>query len=1075
MAACTGSGQAASVHNPVSFAYSDTVHWENPGVVHINREKPRASFVTFPDAEQARRHLRDLDASPHTLSLNGTWKFNYADRPADRPLNFYESEYDVSDWADLEVPSNWEVQGFGYPIYTNVDYPFAPTDPNPPHIPHDNNPVGSYKRTFDVPPEWDGREIFVRFDGVSSAYYLWINGQAVGYNEGSKTPAEFRITPYLTDGTNQIAVEVYRWSTGSYLEDQDFWSLSGIFRDAYLFSTPSVHIRDYFARAGLANDYADGTLRLEVELRDFEGRRGDYSVEYAVYDGRSLALAGKEAVRPTGDSTLVVFEGTIPGVRRWTAETPELYDLVLTLRSPSGDILEAIGSRIGFRSVEIKDAQLLVNGVAVYLKGANMHEHHPVTGHTVDEATMRKDIELMKKFNLNAVRTAHYPQQERWYELADEYGLYLINEANIESHGMGYAQHETLANRPEWALAHHDRTVRMVERDKNHPSVIIWSLGNEAGDGWTMVDNYNWIHARDGSRPVQYEGYSWGLTDEVLPRHTDLYVPMYARVWDIERYAQSNPDRPLILCEYAHAMGNSVGNLGDYWDVIEQYPVLQGGFIWDWVDQGILTTNEAGEEFWGYGGDFGPPGTPSDANFVINGLIFPDRTPHPSLHEVKRVYQYIGFEEVDLSAGRIRIHNKYDFTDLADFVLNWEITADGAVVRSGSLSDIRHAPHEQKIVSLGYTLPRPEPGVEYLLNVNFSRKQPQGMVPAGHVVAEAQFELPVRSEASAVAIDEHPRVDIDQGAEVVRIVGPSFSAVFNNQNGSLSSLEFDGTEFIQKPLEPNFWRAPTDNDWGNRLPERAAVWRTAPETRRVTYVQVDRLAEGAAKIIYDTVMRDLDGTEVADYRTVYTVFGSGDVLVENTFEKRSDELPELPRMGMNLHLHRDFDQITWYGRGPHENYWDRNRSADVGLYSGTVAEQYVPYIRPQENGYKTDVRWVAVTSGSGLGLLAVGESEPLGIAAHHNIIADFTTPGAGILDRREAVNRHSTDVKPRDLTSLDLDLRQMGVGGDDSWGAQTHDQYRLLDATYSYSFRLRPFDASQENPADLARQSVSHR
>ena len=1072
MAACTSSHHTTRSADPVSFAYADTVHWENPWVVQINREKPRASFVTFPDEEQARRYRRDVDASPFTSSLNGTWKFNYVDRPADRPADFYRTDYDVSGWDDLDVPSSWEVQGYGIPIYTNVKYPFRPVDPNPPHIPHDNNPVGSYKRTFTVPADWDGREVFVHFGGVSSAYYLWVNGIPVGYNEGSKTPAEFRISPYLVDGENEIALEVYRWSTGSYLEGQDFWSLSGIFRNVYLVSTPRVYVRDYFARTGLTNNYTDGTLGLEVELRDLDSRRGDYTVEYAVYDGDVRALNGSQTVHLAGDSTLVRFDATIPNARRWSAETPELYDLVVTLKSPSGEVVESIGSRIGFRSVEIKNAQLLVNGVAVLLKGVNMHEHHPVTGHVVDEETMRKDIEVMQTFNVNAVRTAHYPQQERWYELADEYGLYIVDEANIESHGVGYDSLVTLANKAEWGPAHMDRTVRMVERDKNHASVIIWSLGNEAGDGWNMVNTYNWIHARDGHRPVQYEGYSWGLTEEVLPRHTDMYVPMYARPWDIERYALSNPDRPLILCEYAHAMGNSVGNLQEYWDVIEKYPVLQGGFIWDWVDQGILTTNEDGEEFWAYGGDFGPPDVPSDANFVINGLIFPDRTPHPSLHEVKRVYQYIGFDADDLNEGRLRIHNKYDFTDLAGFTLNWEITADGIVVSSGSQSGVRLAPHQEQVVDLGYTLPRAEPGAEYLLNVNFTRNEAHGMVPAGHVVAEAQFELPIRAETATIAMGALPGVDIDEGAGSVRVSGPGFAVAFDNTTASLTSLRFADKEFISKPLEPNFWRAPIDNDWGNRLPERAGVWRDAPQTRRVTNVDVNRTTDGSVSIAYDLVMTDSEGVEVADYRTVYTVLGTGDVFVDNTFEKRSEDLPELPRMGMNVHLQREFDQMTWYGRGPHENYWDRNRSADVGLYSGSVADQYVPYIRPQENGNKTDVRWVALTSDDGLGLLAVGD-EPLSISAHHNILEDFVTPEAGLVghdDRSQATNRHPTDVKPRDLTSLNLDHRQMGVGGDDSWGGQTHDQYRLLDTTYRYSFRLRPYRADQDRPAELARQ-----
>jgi beta-galactosidase len=1074
LAGCAaGRQEGAPLVPSVSFETGGAPFWEDPAIFRVGTEAPRATFVAFADEESARRHRTDGTASPFVRSLNGSWKFHWVARPADRPVEFYRPEYDVSGWDEIAVPASIERSGYGVAIYTNAKYPFAPVNPEPPRIPHDDNPVGSYRTTFTIPDDWSGREVFIHFGGVSSAFFVWVNGVPVGYNQGSKTPAEFRITRFLRPGENVLAAEVYRWSDGVYLEDQDFWRLSGIHRDVFLYSLPGVHIRDYFARVGLDETYTHGTLGLEVEVRNLASEPGDYAVEYSVFDGDRVVAKESKPVSIDGERADVRFDRVVENVRRWSAETPELYDLVLSLRAPSGRILQSVSSRIGFRSVEIRDAQLLVNGVAIYLKGVNLHEHHEVTGHVVDEATMRRDIAVMQRHNVNAVRTSHYPQPERWYELADEYGLYLVNEANIESHGIGYHRDATLADKPEWGPQHMDRTVRMVERDKNHPSVIIWSLGNEAGDGRNMLANYKWIHERDGSRPVQYEGRTRGIT-EVLERHTDLHVPMYARPWDLERYVQSDPDRPLVLCEYAHAMGNSVGNLQEYWDVIERYPVLQGGFIWDWVDQGLLETTAEGERFWAYGGDFGPPDTPSDANFCINGLVFPDRTPQPKLLEVKRVYQYVGFEPADLRTGQVTLRNKYDFTDLSAFELEWSVLGDGVVIQTGSAPALALPPHQSRTITLDYALPEPRPGVEYFLNLSLRRKATQGMVPAGYEVAAKQFVLPVAAPPEVILAGAVPALAVHRTEAAVRVTGPSFQATFDLAEGTLASLRFNGRELIQKAPVPNFWRAAIDNDWGNRLPVRARAWRHAGETRRLEHTRMEAVSGSVFRISFDYVLLDHEGHDVADYTTRYTVLGSGDIVVENSFAKRSDDLPELPRMGMNLHLPVAFDRMSWLGRGPHENYWDRHTSADVGLYNGLVRDQYVPYIRPQENGYKTDVRWVALTNGLDAGLLAVG-LPLLSIGAHHNILEDFESPEAGIVgheDRSRARNRHTTDVRHRALVSLDLDYRQMGVGGDNSWGAQTHDAYRLLEPRYRYSFRLRPFDPSSEAAADLARQRI---
>ncbi len=1057
--------QAPSGPEAVRFSTSEPREWENPEVNLIGVEAPHATFYRFDTAEQARTGGKA--DSPWIKSLNGPWKFHFSPRPSERPVAFFREDFDVSGWKTLEVPSNWEMNGYGYPIYVNIKYPF---EANPPFVPHDDNPVGSYRRTFEVPAAWQGREVYLHFGGVSAGYYVWVNGKEVGFSEDSKTPSEYRITPYLKKGANTLAVEVYRYSDGSYLEDQDFWRMSGIQRDVYLYAAPRTHIRDFFARAGLANDYRDGRLQLEVEVAHTDGFQPGYTVEAVLYDGEKAAIRQSRSVSSEGGS-VVSFEQSLKNVRRWSAEQPNLYRLVIALKDRSGKTIEATGARIGFRTSEIKGGQLLVNGKPIYLKGVNLHEHHDIRGHVVDEETMLKDIRTMKAFNINAVRTSHYPQPERWYELADEYGLYLIDEANIESHGIGYRRDVTLADKPEWLKAHLERTQRMVERDKNHPSVIIWSLGNEAGDGRNMLATYRWIHQRDGTRPVQYERE--GEETNAPERHSDIKAPMYATIPQIEAYAKTNPDRPLILCEYAHAMGNSVGNLQDYWDVIENYPALQGGFIWDWVDQGLVKTDATGRSYWAYGGDFGPPDVPSDANFCINGLVNPDRTPHPALHEVKKVYQNAEFTPENLESGTVRVHNKFFFTSLEAFDLAWSVVADGKTLESGVTPLPAAAPQTDAVVTLGYTLPEPEPGRVYFLNLDLIRKQPHPLLEKGHVEAYEQFLLPIEAPVTPTDVQSVPALTLDRQGKDVAVEGQGFSVRFDLATGSMYSLKLGNEEMIAKGPVPDFWRAPTDNDWGNDLPRRARPWRKAGDNRSVVRSEVEQPGPGVVRVtlemnLYGTDNFNLTAKPIALYKTVYTVLGTGDILVDNDFRKTDPELPEVPRMGMNLRLPREYDRITWLGRGPFENYWDRNTGALVGLYSGSVADQYVPYIRPQENGYKTDVRWVALTNGEGVGLLAVG-MPLLSVGAHHQLMEDFESPEAGFMPRYEGKNRHTTDVVPSDLVSLNVDYRQMGVGGDNSWGARTHDRYVLSEPSYRYSFRLRPFDGRRDNPAALAR------
>ena len=1048
--------------------------WDNPAVVHRNTEPPRASFTAYPTEAQARAHpvapffLCDTPTdAPWYRVLNGRWRFHFAERPADKPADFYRIDYDDRNWQTIAVPANWERAGYGVAMYTNIKYPFhANSRPTPPELPPQDNPVGSYRHTFDVPAEWQDKQIYLRFGAVSSAFFLWVNGQFVGMSKDSKTPADFEVTRFLRPGANQLAVEVYRWSDGSYLEDQDFWRLSGITRDVYLYARPRVHIRDFFVRAGLTPDYTDGRLRVDVALQGSGAR----SVVLKLYD-----VAGPRVLleRRASATDSLHFEETVKHARQWSAERPNLYTITLTLLDANGATIEAVGNRIGFRTSEVKNGAFLVNGKRILIKGVNMHEHHPVNAHVLDEAMMRRDLTLMKQFNVNAIRFSHYPEPERLYELADEYGLYIIDEADIESHGMGYQKDVTLGDKPEWLAAHLDRTQRMLERDKIHPSIIIWSLGNEGGDGRNFLATYRWLKARDGTRPVQYERE--GSQTNAPERHSDLYVPMYARVRSLVTYATSTrpqDDRPLIMCEYAHAMGNSTGNLAEYWDAIRKYPKLQGGLIWDWVDQGLQETAWDGTKYWSYGGDYGPPGVPSDANFNDNGLVFPDRVPHPALWEVKKVYQYVHFEPVDLRAGTVRMQNEYDFTDLADFEVHWQVSADGVSADSGVVRNLSGAPGSVLTLKLRYRLPAANAGREYFLNLYVTRRAALGLVPAGHVVASAQFALPAEAAAPPVALSALPALALTRSDSAATVSGANFAARFDLRNGTLASLRFRAVELLRRGPQPNLWRPATDNDWGNGLPRRARVWRYAGDNRAFAAARVEQAAPGIVRVVLEQQLRDEGGLTVATFTSTYTILGSGDILVDNQLTKATPTLPELPRVGMSLVLPSSFANMTWLGRGPFENYWDRKTSAFVGRYASTVADQYVPYVRPQENGNKTDVRWVALTDSSGIGLLAVG-APLLEVEAHHNMPEDFETPSAGYVAREQSVNRHISDIKRSSLVWLALDLHQMGVGGDDSWGAETHDAYRLLEPTYRWSFRLRAFDAKVEAPGDLARQQFA--
>jgi len=1049
--------------------------WEDPQIVSINRLPAHATMYPFPDLQGA---LTGGKAeSPWISSLNGTWRFHLAKNLAEAPDGFYRDEASLQGWSEIKVPSNWELHGFGIPIYTNSKYPFSPV--RPPLAPEPDNPIGSYVRTFTVPAEWQGRQVTLHFGGVTSSFFVWVNGRRVGYSEDMALPAEFDITPFIRVGENRLAVQVMRWPDASYLEDQDHWRLSGIHRDVYLVARPRVQLYDFFARPSLDDAFVNGTLDIRPEIQNYSGEPIDnWRVEAQLYDAglkpvldTPASIDVRRIVRQSypihGTVPFVLMTLQVPNVRKWSNEDPYLYRLVLTLKNASGATVEAVATNVGFREVKVADGQLWVNGRPVILRGVNRHDHDQYEGKAITVEVMKRDLEVMQKHNINAVRTAHYPNPPELYELCDRYGMYVMDEANLETHALG----GWFSNQQEWAHAFQERGLRMVERDKNHPSVIIWSLGNESGTGPNHAAMAGWIRDFDPARPIHYAGAAGGRGDRVLDyEYADFVSRMYPSLEDTVRLAtQEGETRPFVLIEYAHSMGNSTGNLQEYWDLVQRYPRLIGGFIWDWKDQGIVKKNADGEWFWAYGGDWGPPDVPSDANFMINGLVWPDVTPKPALSEVKKVYRYVFFEPEDLKDGRIKVRNDYSFTDLSAFRLEWEITADGVRVESGIVDDLRGAPGETVSVRLGYRLPDAAPGVEYFLNLSLKYREANRLLPAGHEAVSDQFALPLGREVAPTDPASLPRLTLRQRAGEATVRGQGFTVRFDLRAGTLASLRFGSTELIRKPLELNLWRAATDNDWGNSLPRRAAIWKDMGSRTKLTTAAVVRLSPQAVRVQFDRTIVDSKGAEAATYTTGYVVLGSGDIFVENEFRKSDDKLPELPRFGMNMELPRVFDQMTWFGRGPFENYWDRNTAAHVGRYAGSVAEQYVAYVRPQENGNKTDVRWVALTNNEGVGLLAVGMPH-LSISAHHNIIEDFDHTQAGYVERHEAVNRHIDDIKPRDLVSLNLDYRQMGVGGNNSWGAQTIDKYRLLDQSYRYSFRLRPFRGTADTAAELARQ-----
>jgi len=1031
-----------------SMTQADADHdWENPAVFGINKEAPHCTLMPYESQSKAVR--LDRTASRWHQSLNGQWKFHWSKDPNSRPADFYRTDFDVNGWDTIKVPSNWQMEGFGTPLYTNVQYPFHKNPPFVMQTPPEHftnfdarNPVGSYRTAFKVPSKWDGRQVFIVFDGVDSAFYLWINGQNVGYSQDSRTPAEFNITPYLQKGKNTLAAEVYRYSDGSYLEDQDFWRLSGIYRDVYLYSTPKLHIRDFFVNTDLDADYKNAVLRIDAQVASYADYGGVVpTLEVKLIDKTNSGLFGKNEIiesmaTPSGKSFTLgnqieySFVADVENPKKWTAETPNLYTLVLTLKDEKGKVIEYVSCNVGFRKSEIKGGQLLINGQPIYIKGVNRHEHDPDTGHTISRESMIQDILLMKQNNVNTVRTSHYPDVPEWYDLCDEYGLYIIDEANIESHGMGYGK-ESLAKQSEWKDAHMARQVAMVERDKNHPCIIIWSLGNEAGDGPNLEATSAWTKQRDPSRPIHSE-------QAKQQPHTDIVCPMYARIPKIVEYASQEQARPLILCEYEHAMGNSLGNMKDYWIAIRKYKHLQGGSIWDWVDQGLRKKDNQGREFWAYGGDFGDH--PNTGNFCCNGLVQPDRKPNPHLFEMKKTYQNVHVASQNPESGNVDIFNENFFISTDSLETLWEVTENGKVIQKGSLRTVVVQPQQTKTITIPFEKPKVKSGCEYHLKVSFVLNAKQAWAKKGHFLAWDQFELSYETpSAPAVAADTLPALNVQEAGDGVTIQGADFEVAFDKSKGVLMSWKVQGKNLLAAPLVPNFWRAPTDNDKGNKMPDRCGIWKDAGPNRAIDDFRLVQTEPQIVEILARTTIAAKDTT----LDTIYTVYGSGEILINYILIPDKD-LPEIPRIGMQMQMPGEFSTMQWFGRGPQESYWDRKDGYAVGLYEENVYKPEHIYVRPQENGNKTDVRWASWTNSKGTGLAAIGQ--PLIYASAWPYTMD---------DLEKA--RHINELPTRETITVNIDYKQTGVAGDNSWGARPHDQYTLFaNQPYQWKVRLVP-------------------
>lgn len=1001
--------------------------WQDPRINAVNRTPMHTDYFAYESQEAATKGEREK--SSNYMSLNGLWNFYWVKDSDARPTEFWKTGFNDKGWGEMPVPGVWELNGYGDPIYLNIGYPWREQyKNNPPQVPIENNHVGSYRREFTIPAEWKGKDIIVHFGSVTSNIYLWVNGRYVGYSEDSKLEAEFDLTSYLKPGEkNLIAFQVFRWCDGTYLEDQDFFRYSGVGRDCYLYAREKKRIEDIRVTPGLDDAYQDGTLTVNVSLK------GSGRVQLKLMDARN-----NEVSSATTRGETVVMQVASP--HKWTAETPYLYTLYAQLEGSS--TTEIIPVKVGFRKVEIKDSQVLVNGQPVLFKGVNRHEMDPDGGYVISRERMLQDIKIMKSFNINAVRTSHYPDDPYWYYLCDKYGLYMVAEANIESHGMGYGN-ETLARRDDYKQAHIERNQRNVQRNFNHPSIIFWSLGNEAGYGQNFEEAYDWIKAEDPSRPVQYEQASYN-------GKTDIFCPMYYDYKGCQTYCEDeSKTKPLIQCEYAHAMGNSEGGFKEYWDLVRKYPKYQGGFIWDFVDQSIRTIGSNGKTIYAYGGDFNRFDA-SDFNFCDNGLIGPDRRPNPHAYEVRFFYQDIWTTPKDLSKGELNIYNENFFRDLSSYYMEWEVLKNGKPMRTGRVDDLDVAPQQTATVKID--IGSACQCAEWLLNVSYKLKTDDGILPAGHIVARNQLALTQYKAPSMALVNKtgsneetkNPTINNDDNHYLI-VTGNRFRIEFDKRDGFLSLYEADGILFTQEGslFKPNFWRAPTDNDFGANLQNKYHAWKK-PEMQLTSFNQYIENGQAVVEAGYN--IPAVFGKLTLTY--VINNCGAIKVTQRMTADKNVTNVSDLFRFGMQLQMPGNFETVEYYGRGPIENYSDRNNNTFLGIYRQSVDEQFYPYIRPQENGNKTDLRWLRILNIAGNGLEITAEA-PFSASALHYTIESLDE---GVEKRQ----MHSQEVEKENLTNVCIDKLQMGVGCVNSWGAQPLPEYRIPYGDYEFTFILTP-------------------